>query len=110
MFENFNEIITVISSILTLSVTIIVLLSKLINNKKLRAVAEKLIYFKGQVEKYVVIAEKIENYKGPDKKAWVMNKISEEAINLGIEFDQGLVSDLIEQLVGLTRVVNSKNK
>ena len=61
------------------------------------------------VEKLPELVEKAETfttYSGKEKKAYVMDKISEFSWEKGIEADLQFVSEKIEELVRLSRQVN----
>ena len=53
------------------------------------------------------IAETFTNYSGEEKKEYVMTKVNQFAIENGIRFDSQAVSNKIEELIGLSKNVNS---
>lgn len=107
---NMKEVVAITSAALSLLTTIFVLVAKLTKNVKLRKLAERITFFREQVEKYVALAEEIVNFKGKDKKEWVVTKVNQAAIDAGIQFDADVVSQLIEEVVNLTKIVNARDK
>ena len=51
-------------------------------------------------------AEKLSNFTGLEKKAYVMTKATQFALSNKIRFDEEMVSQKIEELINLTRQVN----
>lgn len=62
------------------------------------------------VRPYIEEAENFINYTGEEKKAYVMTKANQFAIQNKLPFDEKSVSDEIEKLVKLTKVVNMREK
>lgn len=56
----------------------------------------------------VAEAEEFLELTGEQKKAWVIEKSEEFAKTLGIEFDAEIVSQKIEALIDMTKIVNTE--
>ena len=91
-------------SILAALLTIAVKFVKAVNELKAREGKEEI---GKKLPELIEEAEKFEEYSGAEKKAYVMDKISEYAEEAGIEADLQYVSEKIEELVELSRQVNA---
>lgn len=108
--ENLEIIISVAGAALGLLVTTVTFLSKFIKNAKGKKVAENIIKIGNAMIPYIQEAETFLNYSGEEKKQYVMTKANQFAIDNNIPFDAEAVSDKIEELIGLTKQVNVKNR
>ena len=53
------------------------------------------------------IAESFANYSGEEKKEYVITKVNQFAIENGIKFDLQMVTEKIEEMIELSKKVNS---
>ena len=108
--ENLEVFLSLIGTSLSLLVACIVFLIKLIqsiHSKKKRQNCDLLLE---TVAPIVEIAEGYTNYSGEEKKEFVMTKVNQFAIENGIAFNTKLVSEKIEELISLSKKVNSRNE
>lgn len=110
MLENIKDIIGIIATAIPLIIAVATFVAKNSKNKKLAKLAENINLITREVQKYVIAAEQFINYSGADKKEWVKTKVNQFAIAHKINYDEELVSNLIEEIVGLTKRVNSREK
>jgi hypothetical protein len=57
----------------------------------------------------MTIAESYYNYLGEEKKAYVLTKLNQYALDNGITFDEEKASQKIEELIALSKNVNYQN-
>ena len=108
--ENLSLILSTIATAVGFLVTTLTFLLKFIKNAKAKKIAENVITIGNAIIPYIEQAESFINYSGAEKKEFVMTKANQFAINNGIEFNAGLVSAKIEELVKLSKEVNSRDK
>lgn len=108
--ENFELIVSLASAVLGLLVTTATFLAKFVKNAKLKKIAEQTIEICNIILPYVEQAETFTNYSGEEKKEFVMTKANQYALEHGIKFDKELVSNEVEELVKLSKNVNSREK
>lgn len=92
-----------IVSIIVAIVSAIISLIYCIKNKKWNKL-------KAFVQECITTAETMKNFTGEEKKEYVITKANQFAISKGIKFDTEKVSNLIEELVTLTKQVNQRDK
>ena len=88
-----------VAALLTLGVKFIKAIKEMKSLMSREKIAEKL-------PELITEAEKFIEYSGKEKKAYVLDKISEYAKSAGIEADLQFVSEKIEELIKLSRHVN----
>lgn len=108
--ENLPVILSTIATAVGLLITTLTFLLKFIKSAKAKKIAENIIAIGNAIIPYVEQAETFVNYSGAEKKEFVMTKANQFAINNDIDFDAGLVSTKIEELVKLSKEVNSREK
>jgi ABC-type uncharacterized transport system fused permease/ATPase subunit len=79
-------------------------------NKKLKQAAENLNKVSKAAQIYVADAEQFLNYSGTEKKQWVLTKINQYAIENKIPYDAETVANVVEEIVTLSKKVNSREK
>ena len=47
---------------------------------------------------------------GADRKTWVMERIEASAALINYDFDEAAISELVDQLVAMTKIVNAPDK
>lgn len=108
--ENFELIVSLAGAALGLFITTATFLAKFVKNAKLKKAAEQTIEICNAILPYIEEAETFVNYSGEEKKAYVMTKVNQYAIENGISFDKELVDNEIEEMVKLSKEVNSREK
>ena len=101
------EIIIVIISFLSLIIGFIAAITK---SDKLRLLAERINRIQGWAESFVRDAELFANFRGADKKGWVLTKINQKCIENKIPYDAKLASNIVEKIVTITKNVNKREK
>lgn len=108
--ENFELIVSLAGAALGLFITTATFLAKFVKNAKLKKAAEQTIEICNAILPYIEEAETFVNYSGEEKKEFVMTKANQYALEHGIKFDKELVSNEIEELVKLSKTVNSREQ
>ena len=106
--ERVEYILSLIGTILSFLVallTLVVKLMKVLKDKSITEDREKLVE---KLLELVVEAEGMLDYSGKEKKAYVMEKVSEFASETDIEADLEFISAEIEKLVKLSKQVNAR--
>ena len=101
----FSLVGTVLSFLVAL-LTLVLKLMKVLKDKSITEDREKLVE---KLLELVVEAEGRLDYSGKEKKAYVMEKVSEFASKEDIEADLEFVSEEIEKLVELSKQVNARD-
>lgn len=108
MVRLISEYLDLIITILTSICIIIGLLGQLFKNKKMVDASNRIKLYTELVEKYMVSIEKFDNLKGEEKLKYVITMVSSELNGKGIEVDVGLITQIIEHLVDISKNVNYK--
>lgn len=61
-----------------------------------------------QLNAFIVEAEQFKNYTGKEKKNYVLTKMNQFSIENGIKFSSEFISEKIEEIISLTKNVNTK--
>ncbi|MDE6677254.1 MAG: hypothetical protein K2K12_06065 [Clostridia bacterium] len=107
--ENLELILSIAGTALGLLVTTITFLSKFIRNTKAKLALENVVKIGNAIIPYIEEAEKFTHYSGEEKKQFVITKANQFAIKNNIAFDEKAVSIKIEELVSLTKQVNTRD-
>lgn len=107
--ENLHIYLSLLAPALGLLCTTVVFLQKFVKNKKLKRVLEKTEQITKEIIPCITEAEKLTNFTGEEKKKLVMTKLNQFAIDNQLKFDQEKISNQIENLIKLTKVVNYKS-
>ena len=110
MAEFLNTWLPIVSALLGIVVTAGGFLIPLIKNAKVKKALETAVKIAEAVKPYIVEAEKFVNYSGEEKKAYVMTKANQYAIEHKLNFNADEVSKQVEELVSLTKQVNQREK
>ena len=110
MTEIVKELREIIVAVVPVIVSIIFLASMLTKSKKLRKLSDDMIKIETVIKEYMTGAEEFLNFSGKEKKEWVKTKVNQYCIENGIPYADGLVDDLIENLIYLTKNVNKREK
>jgi len=106
--QNIQVILSLSGTTFGLLVTVVGLIIKAARAAKARRRCENATTISNAVLPFIREAEKLIHYTGIEKKLYVMTKAAQFALNNKISFDEELVSSRIEELVALTRQVNTK--
>ncbi|QVK16928.1 hypothetical protein KHQ81_08445 [Mycoplasmatota bacterium] len=94
---------------LGLLITIITFILKFIKNTKAKKAAQTLLKIRSAIFPFIEEAETFIHYTGKEKKAYVMTNITQLMINQKMNVNQDKISEIIEDLVSLTKKVNTIN-
>ena len=106
--ENIKEIITIASACLGLLATITGFMIPLVKNVKAKNKLTALNKLTTTLQSLIVDAEAFTNFTGAEKKEYVMTKANRYAMENKIPYDEQAVSDKVEDLVALSKVVNKR--
>jgi len=106
--QNIQVILSLSATTFGLLVTVVGLIIKAIRTAKAKRRCENATTISNAVLPFIREAERLVHYTGVEKKLYVMTKAAQFALNNKISFDEELVSSRIEELVALTRQVNTK--
>ena len=88
-------------------ISIVTFISKYIKTSKGKKLAENIIDMGNILLPFIEEAERFVSYSGEEKKAYVMTKANQYAIDNHIKFNAEEISKKIEDMVALTKEVNS---
>lgn len=103
-------ILSIAGTALGLMITALTFIMKFVKSAKAKKICEQTIEIGNAVIPYIEQAEGFLHYSGTEKKAFVMTKANQYAIEKGMRFDADLVGEKIEELVKLTKKVNRREK
>ena len=107
--ENLEYIFSLVGTVLSFLVALLTLVLKLMKVLKDKSITEDREKLVEKLLELVVEAEGMLDYSGKEKKAYVMEKVSEFASREDIEADLEFVSEEIEKLVELSKQVNARD-
>ena len=107
--KNLEILLSLIGTILGLAITVATFIVKSIRNKKVKKSLEQIVKIGNAVLPFIHEAEKLTGYTGAEKKAYVMTKANQFAIQNKIVFNEEQVSKKIEELINLTKQVNVRS-
>lgn len=108
--ENFELIITLTGTALSLFITCIVFVIRLIKTWRDKKSFLNDLVLQEAIAPLMELAEKYLNYSGDEKKQFVLTKLNQFALENKIKFNAELISNKIEQLIELSKQVNAKQK
>ena len=100
----YEDLILIIPSI----ITILIMIYKLIKNKRLKEVFQTLLTLKDITKVNMYIAEEFTHYSGEDKKEWVKTKVNQYCIDNKIRYVDAEVDRIVEELIELSNTVNKR--
>ena len=106
--EKLEYIFSLVGTVLSFLVALLTLVLKLMKVLKDKSITEDREQLVEKLLELVVEAEGLLDYSGKEKKAYVMEKVSEFASREDIEADLEFVSEEIEKLVELSKQVNAR--
>lgn len=106
MMNDLQIILSFAGTVLGLLVTILTFFVKFVRSAKAKRGLEQTLKVSDAVLSFIREAEKFTAFSGEEKKAFVMTKACQYAINNKIKFSEEDISEKVEELVALTRQVN----
>lgn len=108
ILENIEIYLSLAGVILSLVVSLIVFIIKFIKAIKNKKAQQDEVDLLDAVAPIMEIAETFTHYSGEEKKEYVLTKINQLAIENGVDYDSETVTSKIEELIKLSKQVNSK--
>lgn len=105
--EHLEWILSIAGTVLSLVILCVSFLIKLIQSVRARKREQGQTTLLDAVAPLMEIAENFTNYSGEEKKEYVITKVNQFAFENGINFDLHAVSNKIEELIALSKNVNS---
>lgn len=108
--ENLDKVELFLSFLVTvfgLLISTFTFLLKSVKNGKAKQIAQQILNVTEAMIPYIEQAEKFLNYSGEEKKAYVITRIKEYAIENKIKIDNDFIDKKIEEFVELTNKVNA---
>ena len=90
--------------------TIIGLLISLVKNKKAKRNLTIMQLLTSLLQELVVEAEQFTSFSGEEKKEYVMTKANRYALKNKWEFDEEAVSEIVEEMISLSKSVNQREQ
>ena len=97
--ENIELWLSVAGTAVGFAITTNTFLSKFIKSVKAKKIAENAVKIGNAILPYIEQAEKFVSFTGEEKKAYVMTKANQFAIDNGIKFDESKTSEKIDEIV-----------
>ena len=91
-------------------ITVGTLILRVIKESKAKRACAQSTAISNAVLPFIREAERFTHFTGLEKKIYVMTKAAQFAIANKIKFDESLVSNKVEELITLTRLVNAKSR
>ncbi len=110
MIDTVTDLLGLLAALLPFVIAILTLIAQVSKNKKIAKSAEDLNKITQEVLKFVIMAETFNGRKGPEKKAWVIDEVTQYAKDKGIYMSVETVSQIIEQALFMSKKVNSRDK
>lgn len=107
-FEDFKLLVSFAATGIGLISALLVFMQKFFKNSKLNKTLKKSSQILNEIIPIIAEAEKFSNYSGKEKKEYVMTKLNQYAINNKMIFNEEIISNKIEDLINLSKNVNSK--
>ncbi len=109
MVENLELFLSIAVTVISLFLSSITFLIKLIKNIKARKESDNLLKISNEIIPFIEEAEKFINYSGQEKKEYVLTRITQFALSNKIELNQEEINEIIETFISLTKNVNIKS-
>lgn len=108
--ETLEKIFAIVSAALGALGTIVGLLISLVKNKKAKRNLAITQLLTNALQDFVVEAEQFTNFNGGEKKEYVMTKANRYALQNKWNFDEEAVSEIVEDMISLSKSVNKREK
>ena len=105
-----GECIELFGAIIGLLISTILFFIKAIKENKSKRSAQTELSIGDELLALMEEAEKFTNYSGEEKKAYVITRVKEQLSSKKIRFDSNKISEKIEELIQLSKGVNSRKK
>lgn len=106
--KDLEIILSLAGTVFGLLLTASTFIAKSVKDVRAKKAAEQAVKIGNAVLPFIREAEKFAAYSGAEKKAYVMTKANQFAIESHMPFDEARVSEKVEELVDLTKQVNFK--
>ena len=110
MTENVKIIVSLVSALVPLGSIIAGLFVKFAKSEKAKKIAKQINFWTSEIGKHVVEAEKFLNYKGLEKKEYVLTRVNQACLDNKVKYDITKVSEILEEIVKITKKVNQREK
>ena len=110
MFNTAREILVIVGALAGVISTTIPLIIKLIKKSKQFKQERNLNRSADVLLRLIAEAELFTNYSGQEKKEFVKSRLAIFAINNKIAFDEARLETAIDDIIGITREVNKRDK
>ena len=110
MTEKIKIIVSLVSALVPLLSIVAGLVIKFAKTEKAKKLAKQLNFWTTEIGKYVVEAEKFLNYKGLEKKEFVLTRVNQACLENKVKYDTTKVSEILEEIVKITKQVNQREK
>lgn len=108
--ENIKFYLSFLTPVLGIILATTIFFKNKIKNKKLKNILEHAEELTKNIIPFIIEAEKFSNYTGSEKKEYVITRLQQYAIKNNIKFDNELISNKIEELIDMSRNVNSNKE
>ena len=108
--ENIKFYLSFLTPVLGIILATTIFFKNKIKNKKLKNILEHAEELTKNIIQFIIEAEKFSNYTGSEKKEYVITRLQQYAIKNNIKFDNELISNKIEELIDMSRNVNSNKE
>lgn len=108
--ENLELILSLAGTALSLFIACVLFIVKLIRGYVTKNKLKNSYILLDAVGPLMEVAETFTNYSGEEKKEYVITKVNQFAIENNIKFDLKTVTEKIEELIALSKNVNSDKK
>ena len=108
--ENLEIIFSLFGTALSLLVTCLFFIIKFIKSVHTKNKLKDNTAILEAVAPLMEIAEKFRHYSGEEKKEFVLTKLNQFSLENNLAFDAEAIDKKIEELIKLTKQVNSKNQ
>ena len=108
-YETITTMCALLGAVLSLMGFVLSQLAKS-KNKKAKTIAESMLSVVNACSKAVEITEQYVNFTGEEKKAYAMTLVKEYCIDNGIKINVDEISNNIENIITLSKIVNAKKQ
>lgn len=105
--ENINLLFSLIGTAVSFFITVIIIIIKFVKNVRSKKKIENSAILMDAVAPLMTLAEKFKNFSGEEKREYVLTNLNRFSIENGIEFNSAAITAKIEELIKLTKEVNT---
>lgn len=110
MVDKLFEIKEIIVVLITFLGFILLLISKVAKNSKIRKIAENLFKLEDSIIKYMFESENFYSFTGDQKREWVKTKINQYCIDNKVAYDDQNTTNTIEKMIQVSKQINKREK